>query len=658
MSFWMSPRRKQQQQQQQQEEEEEEDQDGDEYAGYYDSGSGPDGSSHSEEDASHNGNVRRHPREYQSEDSDEDISRHEGVAPLSPHCPPPTLNVFQHSNTPRDHHQSPATITAQQRPLDSALQPSFPGLHETDDPCSEGPASITVALPPSFQYQKSPLDHLTRRRPLDPVFKASEGTFPLLVEEDPTLNNTRMTSSSYDSNGMIKIFDPSANTSMRSLLSESKDDDDDDDPMRTVSEAQQQQQSDETHEVDTQIDTHSSERSGSIEREVEQGRNIDEAPSPSSYTRYIEDLQEANEDYVVVDDLLPPYISSSQILQDDDSDVTPEEPVAPEMTAQDDDADNTLGDAEEDDEQAETAQREEEVLVEYGDVRGTISQIEGEHDREEHGDAADRGKKKTTIDAGFVLETPDRPIKQSRFVFLSDRKEVPTDLKKLQEKTLKRRRDLLARMHDLDCQVAKMASKYAEEKMDLDLAISDTFDRTVCHPLEAAAERLGMERETSANRAPAVASLERRLSRLDNLMTHHVHVTLNDAKREELDSLQDDLQQDIIPGIRIENSKFDKIEGGVVRRFENVAGMVARRFHEESAARRAAVELMTRKIQASACQDEERLDDVLAVITEVRVKIRRERAERKAADQKILEEIVNTTVSMKYALLQAVGEGN
>jgi hypothetical protein len=141
-------------------------------------------------------------------------------------------------------------------------------------------------------------------------------------------------------------------------------------------------------------------------------------------------------------------------------------------------------------------------------------------------------------------------------------------------------------------------------------------------------------------------------------MSHYIYVTVSDAKREELDSLHDDMFQDIIPGIRLENSKSDKIEGGVIRRFENVAGIIARRFHEESASRRAAVEIARNKVQIAVNQEEQRLDDVLSVISDLRAKIRRERAERKGADEKILQEIVQTTVTMKRALLEAVGDVN
>lgn len=47
-------------------------------------------------------------------------------------------------------------------------------------------------------------------------------------------------------------------------------------------------------------------------------------------------------------------------------------------------------------------------------------------------------------------ETPSRRLRTpSKFVFLSDRKSVPTELKNLQERTIKRRREYLARIHKL-----------------------------------------------------------------------------------------------------------------------------------------------------------------------------------------------------------------
>ena len=50
----------------------------------------------------------------------------------------------------------------------------------------------------------------------------------------------------------------------------------------------------------------------------------------------------------------------------------------------------------------------------------------------------------------MAYETPTRRLRTpSKFVFLSDRKSVPTEMKNLQERTIKRRRDFLAQIHDM-----------------------------------------------------------------------------------------------------------------------------------------------------------------------------------------------------------------
>lgn len=177
-------------------------------------------------------------------------------------------------------------------------------------------------------------------------------------------------------------------------------------------------------------------------------------------------------------------------------------------------------------------------------------------------------------------------------------------------------------------------------------------------PLEVTMERFVMDRETSTMRAPAAASLQRRVSQLDTLMTRHIHITMNNMQRDELDGIQDHLLQDATPGMRMENSKADRVERSIALRFELAAGTDARRFHEESAARRAAVDMVSQKVDKRALQEEGRLDDFLARVTDLRSQLREERARRKAADNKILDDIVKTHATMNRALLAAVGESD
>mmetsp|Transcript_4489 Transcript_4489/g.9747 ORF Transcript_4489/g.9747 Transcript_4489/m.9747 type:complete len:321 (-) Transcript_4489:1568-2530(-) len=246
----------------------------------------------------------------------------------------------------------------------------------------------------------------------------------------------------------------------------------------------------------------------------------------------------------------------------------------------------------------------------------------------------------------------------SAFVFLSDRKSVPTELKNLQERTIKRRRDFVARMHEMDCHTAKLMSKYAEERMDLDLATCDTFERTVVHPLLSSVERLSLDREASMNRSLGIPTLERRVGALDAQMTHHINVTMSDAKMDKLDSIHDNLQRNIQPEIRIENNKSNKIEGGIVQRFESVVGTINRNFLSEGASRRAEIEFLQTKTETGIPNRTERAEVTLSKIAQLRAQVSEERAKRIAADKAIYEDIVRRTAAMKRAMIAMASDGD
>lgn len=121
--------------------------------------------------------------------------------------------------------------------------------------------------------------------------------------------------------------------------------------------------------------------------------------------------------------------------------------------------------------------------------------------------------------------------------------------------------------------------------MNLDLATCDTFERTVIHPLVTSVERLALNRESSTNRLLEIPALERRTGSLDAQMTRHINVTMSDAKIDMLDRIQNDLQRNLKSEFATENNTFNKIEGGIVQRFESVAGTINRNLHSEGASR-------------------------------------------------------------------------
>jgi hypothetical protein len=715
---------------------------------YYDENyaSGSDSNSQSEYsqgDSSHhyqqNNNPNRPSRDYVEEDETETSEFVEDDRRLS--GPPPTQHVFQHHNRPG--------IPPQQRPIDPVFKapthgkPSSTTNRDKDDHAvASSPPSKNAFVHLASQaaaYQQSPLRYLTRQRPLDPVFKAPAGSFPLLVEGEQKLHSPKYQK-------QFKVFDPSA--ASRSIAADPMGLDEpkvasldggvpavapaskpfprkvifvDSEEERAGEKAQprsrppkgKKQQTNSAPpptqaepvaqipeipaipmaENDNVVDSNPQNQGDDDDHDdvvVQDGEfvKVEQASEPELDTReqqYHEWLEaqqnqgnapNADGDYqnqqeeVYQGQCDADYHSDEddyQYVQDPDND------KVDDRYNQDD------GNGNDNEEVKAAVDKDYNIVLVEADLSAQEPAYE-ELDNADHveADPAMTAPKDEAVDDddddddqhyddqdgalqdGYKEppETPDHPIKYSRFVFLSDKKTVPNDMKKLEERAMRRRHDFMTRMHDLDCQLAMATCQYAEEKMDLGLAIHDTLDRMVCNPLEMAMERVVMERETSAIRTPAVASLQRRVSQLDTHMARHIHITLNNTKRDELDGLQDHLHHDAAPGMRMENSKADRIEKGIARRFELVAGIDARRFHKESAARRAAVDTVSNKVDTRALQEEERLDDFLATVTDLRAQLRQERARRKAADTKIMDDIVKTTATMKRALLQAVGGSN
>jgi hypothetical protein len=255
---------------------------------------------------------------------------------------------------------------------------------------------------------------------------------------------------------------------------------------------------------------------------------------------------------------------------------------------------------------------------------------------------------------GDEVHEEEAPSRKPHFDFLSDQQSIQAELQRAQEMTLRRRRNFLERMENIEMDLCKITAQYGDESMDFNLAIRDTIDRVMTRPLEAATERFVMDRDSCDVRRTAIRNLERRLDNLDSRMTRHIHVTLGDSKRDELDTLQDQISHDLRPSMRVLTSKSNKIEGGIVRRYEELVEMMSYKYSQESAARLASLSLLNDKASTFASQDEIQLDDFLDTIRTLRIRLQEERAARKAADQKILNDVVKTTTAMKRALLDSV----
>jgi hypothetical protein len=599
-----------------------------------------------------------------------------------PEGPPPTENVFknvaspmpQRKTLPASLHQfetSPLLQMARKRPVDpvlaqnapSSLPPSAPGGYPAyfHTPL-QSPVLRKISLDPILQQKlasmQAPLDGVEQtpfRTPLQSpslgggrkrAVRLSKPGTPLV---SPRLGTTRKAlvspglrqpavavapslSSLVTPGGTVKPFDPSASSRSSKIDQDEVSEEDaaaanaavlEKLVIKPLDESSDDSDGDWADQESLPPQTQENELENDWPSDADSGEDSNDVAETETDTEDSSSEHDGNYNDMVVDD------GSEEEGKEEDNEI--------------DYVDDYTGEEKDDDDQYSQEEEKEE------DENGEHTDIGIEDD-----DVAEiQHVENEVVEYDELLETPTREQKLSHFVFLSDQKNVPSELKRLQEKTSRRRRELRNQFHDLECQVGLAASKFAEEKMDLGLAIRDTFDRTCCRPLEAAVERIVMERETTMDRRPAVAALETHLSQLDNQMMRHVHVTLSDAKREELDSLRQDLVQEVIPSMRVEKSKADKIEGGVVRRYELNAGNVAKRFHQESAARRAALDMLNRKLQKMSKQEEQRSDDVLGVISNLREQIKREREERIAADKQIMDDITKTAVAMRRAFLAA-----
>ncbi|KAG7359941.1 hypothetical protein IV203_035039 [Nitzschia inconspicua] len=509
---------------------------------------------------------------------------------LSPERPPPIHNVFH-----QQHH-------SKNSPLKSDVGAAPPIL----------PPPLSPSYHTHSQNQSSTIADLTKRRPIDPVFRSSEKQAHATVPRMNGMPYQQQQQQQLQPN--VKVFDPSSMTKQAADTAGANDD-------------------------------------GNPSKHEEDDADIDEILDRLNEDFAVDEVERETQEHKedkVVDHKSPD--------DDDDDYYHRERPVQPMPF---EDIDRLKEDFEDEHscnpevEHAFQNRTEESVHTNEPEL------ISRETDNRQKDTAEDLIESSTDPSSTPFLETPtNRRIKPSRFVFLSDQKSVPNDMKRLQEHTIKRRRELLARMHDIDCQVARLMAKFANEKMDMELAICDTFERTVANPLASAVERMAIQREASTSRMVGVANLERRLTYLDAQMIHHINVTLNDIKRDELESFHDELQQDLISEIRVETTKYDKVEAGIVRRFELVAGEIAKNFHKEGAARRAELGLLKNKIDTTIPQQQtDRLENTLSQIAQLRAKLRQERADRQAADAAILESIVATTGTIKRAMMALVSDG-
>lgn len=237
--------------------------------------------------------------------------------------------------------------------------------------------------------------------------------------------------------------------------------------------------------------------------------------------------------------------------------------------------------------------------------------------------------------------------------FFTDDEAIPVQLHNLQQLSSRSRHEFHSAVHDLDVKVAELTAKLAEESMDLDLDLRHAAATSVYKPVEAAFECLTLERFAGSSMSSLPQhwmTLEKRLSALDSHMTHSLHVQLDDLKRARLTSLRDDLDQSVEPARLADGVVSDQRETALARRWESLAGTLARRLAEERAARVAAVAGADAALNA---QRDPHRDALRQSVADLWQRLDDERAERAADDAHVTAYIVERTDALKRAILEA-----
>ena len=234
---------------------------------------------------------------------------------------------------------------------------------------------------------------------------------------------------------------------------------------------------------------------------------------------------------------------------------------------------------------------------------------------------------------------------------------VPPELDRLKEHSVRSKETFLNRVHELECKLAGLTAELAIESMDRENSLRGVKDRCLYRPFEELYERFSLQRDAyqhARSERKNWMELERQCSALDAKMTHAVYVDLQDRKRQSVDRIREDLEQTVsmeMPDLR---AKVNKREGGMARQFDGLAGNMNKRFHEEQAARVAAVEVCSQDIKTYEDIDQKRADEFLEAIRQLRTSLADEREARLAGDTKNIERINQQSIHFKRVILNLV----
>ena len=285
----------------------------------------------------------------------------------------------------------------------------------------------------------------------------------------------------------------------------------------------------------------------------------------------------------------------------------------------------------------------------------------------------------------------------SRFQFFSEERgggDGPTELQRLERDTVRRRQEFKRKVRDLGNEIATWTARLANETVERDRHFDDLAQRAVGVPLENAVERVmarmeerltapfeqrpersetssgeefGAEeaaavvaerRTTTKSKIPTFQEVESRSSRLDSGLLEHAHKTVYDARVRHIDSVRSRLREEAYPSLRLETTKANKREGGMVRTFEGAAASAAHSLAEENAGRVAELGMLKEEVERVVSEketvDERKMEEWLGGFLSVREALEGERRERQQADERVMDQIIKTKEVLQRTVLESL----
>ncbi len=148
--------------------------------------------------------------------------------------------------------------------------------------------------------------------------------------------------------------------------------------------------------------------------------------------------------------------------------------------------------------------------------------------------------------------------------------------------------------------------------------------------------------------------LETRLAVLQSNMFQTAHATLPDLRSSCLGPLEEEMDRNrsaLASDRRADRREADRRYGLLVRRAEQWAATMSRRYHEERAARKAALSMAESSIRELQQVDDKRASEFLDTIRQLREQLDREREERVRRDEEIRRDIESAVQAMKRSVL-------